>query len=338
MSVVSKVPFTLLSVFLLAAATVSAQSTSTLQASISGSDMASASSVSHSWYRITPAATPAAKSLPKSALSNKKISSVPGLPRPGFYPADLVNHGGAVLTSAEQNPVYFNCPAGPTSCWGNPTTFLNHLNNSAFIHLTDQYVGTTANSRYPVGPSVKINQTLQTNVLYLNDILTIVHAAASKLSIANGGYGNILHVFLPHGIDTCFDLTTICYSPDNPSSFRFCAYHGSVLFNDIGHILFTVEPYQNVPGCQVASPSPNGLLVDSTASVLSHELIETITDPDFNAWWSDKSLIEQFEEIGDICEPVGNGAGQFLDPTFIVGGKNYKIQLEYSNKFHGCTH
>src|SRR5258707_5060791 len=96
--------------------------------------------------------------------------------------------------------------------------------------------------------------------------------------------------------------------------------------------------YQNVTGCQVASPSPNGSLVDSTASVLSHETFETITDPDLDAWWSDVSLIEQGAEIGDICEPVGNGAGQFLDPTFIVGGKNYKIPLEYSNKFHGCTH
>lgn len=338
MSAVTKAPFTFLSVFLFAAGTLSAQSNSSLQTSISGSDMASASSASHAWYRITPASTPAGKKLSKSQLTNRNLSSVPTLPQPGFYPADLVNHGGPVLTSAEQNPIYFDCPAGPTSCWGNPTSFLTRLNNSAFIHLTDQYVGTTANYRYPVGPSVKINQTLQTNVLYLNDILTILHAAATKLSIASGGYGNILHIFLPQGIDTCFDLTTICYSPDNPPSFRFCAYHGSVVFNDIGHILFSVEPYQNVPGCQVASPSPNGLLVDSTASTLSHELIETITDPDLDAWWSDKSLIEQGEEIADICEPIGNGAGQFLDPTFIVGGKNYKIQLEYSNKFHGCTH
>ena len=331
MSALSNAPLTFLSVLLFATGTLSAQSSSSLQTSISGSDMASASSASHAWYRITPASTPAGKKLSKSQLTNKNLASVPTLPQPGFYPADLVNHGGPVLTSAHQNPVYFDCPAGPTACWGNPTSFLTRLNNSAFIHLT------TANYRYPVGSSVKINQTLQTNVLYLNDILTIVHAAATKLSVSNS-YDNILHVFLPQGIDTCFDLTTICYSPDNQSSFRFCAYHASVFFNDIGHILFTVQPYQNVPGCQVASPSPNGLLVDSTASTLSHELIETITDPDLDAWWSDKSLIEQGEEIADICEPIGNGAGQFLDPTFIVGGKNYKIQLEYSNKFHGCTH
>jgi hypothetical protein len=112
----------------------------------------------------------------------------------------------------------------------------------------------------------------------------------------------------------------------------------AAFFNDIGHILYTVEPYQNVMGCQVASPSPNGAVVDSTASVLSHEVFETITDPDFDGWWSDHSLTEWGAEIGDICAPVTNFYGQFLDSTFIVGGKNYKLQLEYSNKFHGCTH
>jgi hypothetical protein len=78
--------------------------------------------------------------------------------------------------------------------------------------------------------------------------------------------------------------------------------------------------------------------VDSTASVLSHETFETITDPDGGAWWSDVSLIERGAEIGDICEPVGNSMGQFLNPTFIVNGRKYKIQLEYSNKYHACTH
>ena len=144
---------------------------------------------------------------------------------------------------------------------------------------------TTATLRYPVGGTVSINRTLQTNVLDQNDILSIVHAAAVKLSIQSG-YSNIVHVFLPRGIDTCFDLTSICYSPDNAPSFFFCAYHGAVVFNDIGHILFSVEPYQNVPGCQVATPTPNGDLVDSTASVLSHEFFETITDPDLDAWSS----------------------------------------------------
>ena len=84
-------------------------------------------------------------------------------------------------------------------------------------------------------------------------------------------------------------------------------------YSDIGHVLLTVEPFQNVDGCSVATPSPNGALVDSTANVLSHETFETLTDPDppatfddlFNrnfGWLALNSLVEFGEEIGDICE------------------------------------
>jgi len=321
----------------LSAAALRAQSSAPAQTMISGSDQAAATSTTKFVYRILPAATPAAKKIPPSSLTNVKIASNAAVPQPSFFPADLSYHGGPVVRTAENNPVYFDCPAGPTACWGDPAAFLKDLNHSVFIHLADQYIASTATLRYPVGGSVSINQTLQTNVLGQNDILAIVHAAAVKLSIQSG-YSNIVHVFLPKGIDTCFDVTSICYSPDNPSSFFFCAYHGAVVFSDIGHILFTVEPYQNVPGCQVATPTPNGVLVDSTASVLSHETFETITDPDLNAWFSEASLIELGAEIGDICEPEGNGKAQFLDPVFLINGNNYKIQLEYSNKFHACTH
>jgi hypothetical protein len=40
----------------------------------------------------------------------------------------------------------------------------------------------------------------------------------------------------------------------------------------------------------VQQPSPNGALIDSTADVLSHELFETITDPNLSAWYNRKSL------------------------------------------------
>ena len=45
-------------------------------------------------------------------------------------------------------------------------------------------------------------------------------------------------------------------------------------------MIYSVEPYQNVRGCHVGAPSPNGLVIDSTMSVLSHEFSESITDPD----------------------------------------------------------
>ncbi len=149
--------------------------------------------------------------------------------------------------------------------------------------MVDQYVASTANGRYSTGASVFASYSFFAgdNVISQNALLAIVHAAVVKLGAStHNGYGHIYHIFLPKGVDTCFDFANVCYSPDVPSSFVFCAYHGSVTFSDIGHVILSVEPYQNVPGCQGAPPDPNGILADSTNAILSHELIESITDPD----------------------------------------------------------
>jgi hypothetical protein len=256
--------------------------------------------------------------------------SIPEVPAPGFYPADLSNLGGAVVVTAETHNLYVDCAA---SCWGTPTTFQNNLYKSSFIHVSDQYIGSTANNRYSVGTGGVISYSILAT-LSDNDMLQIVHAAASVLGT---GYHHIYNIFLPQGVDECFAGTTECYSPDNPATFVFCAYHASVTFSDIGHVLFTVEPYQNVPGCGMLQPSPNGALVDSTSSVLGHETFETITDPDGTAWIAVTSLGVFGEEIGDLCPGVSLTQPYFEDPVSVINGKKYEVQPMYSNKYHACS-
>jgi hypothetical protein len=244
-----------------------------------------------------------------------------------YYPADLSYQGGPVLQSTESHSVYVNCTA---SCFGNPNQFLKNLENSNFIHVTDEFVGTHASHRYTVGGSGSVTYPVS-GPLGPADFLAIIHASAG---VFGTGYGNVHHIFFASGIDVCADAAlTICYSPDNLATWFFCAFHGSVDFKDIGHVLFTIEPYQNVPGCQEGTvPSPNGLLVDSTASTLSHELIETITDPDGTGWWNTVSGPLGGAEIADEC-------ARFFadDPNTSINGKLYEIQSEYSNLEHGCV-
>jgi len=68
---------------------------------------------------------------------------------------DLTYHGGPLITSAQSYFLYLNCTPAST-CWGDPSGFLTDLFASNFIHVTDQYVGTTANARYTVGSSVNL--------------------------------------------------------------------------------------------------------------------------------------------------------------------------------------
>jgi hypothetical protein len=260
------------------------------------------------------------------------ITAVPTPPQPAFYPQDMfkVASTGATILSAKSHPVFVDCASGGGTCWGNPSTFLTNLGNSNFVHLLDQYTGSTANGRYTLGAAVTVTQSIFAGTsgvptLSENDILTIVHAAAKT----NGaGLGHIYHVFLPNGVDTCMDEGP-CYSPDNFGTFAFCAYHFRVHFSDIGNVYYTVEPFQNVLGCQVpASPAPpNGQLADSTNNILSHELFETVTDPDIFTGF--RATNTTFGEIGDVCQGVV--------AVFGLNAHNYEIQLEYSDTYHACA-
>jgi hypothetical protein len=255
------------------------------------------------------------------------------------YPGDLTYQGGAVVDFTEFHAIYMlpngSCPIA--TCWGDPEGFLRDLGHSDFIHLADQYVGLFGGNRYNVGFHATVSYVPPSVPLTDNDILAVVHAVASLSG--DTGYGHLYHVFLPPGQDECFtSADTECYSPDNPASFFYCGYHSSVDFSDIGHVLYSVEPYQNVGGCSVYPGSPNGMLVDSTDNVLNHETFETITDPDGTAWINTSAVVLYGAEDGDECEfetIIGQNA-YFNPPIFKIGGHRYAVQSIYSNDVHGC--
>jgi hypothetical protein len=313
--------------------------------SVNGSDGQAVSQATSLKHHAKPTSTPSIRN--RSELSNMHAGTAAkqvNLNSPTLYPADLSYQGGPTVKVTESHPVYlFSTSAKCTtiSCWGDPATFLKDLGLSEFIHIVDQYTGSSANNRYTLGQALHTNigPSSKTKPLTDANMAAIAHSAA--LQTGQNGYGHIYHIFLPPGQDICFTATDgVCYSPDNPATFAFCAYHSSADFKDIGHVLYSVEPYQNVPGCQVPPGTPNGQVSDSTADVLSHELIEAITDPDGDAWWNNTGNLDlNGAEIGDECQyfkAIGNNAFSAA-PTIQIGPKKYAIQREYNNNRHACT-
>ena len=121
------------------------------------------------------------------------------------------------------------------------------------------------------------------------------------------GYGVVYHIFLPQNIDTCFDLVASCYSPDYQPSFKFCAYHSSVTFSDIGHMVYIVQPYADVPGCSVTGG------------------INAANGEDPYSGWVNPSL----NEIGDVCTS--------LKKDQVLSANTYTVQYLYSNLDHACV-
>lgn len=286
-------------------------------------------------FSVTPEARAAVTTAVMRASHKLPIVSARGLPAPGFSasqapppvnsPFDLTYFGGAVVNTATSYNVYVNCDAGPAACWGTgsltPATFLRDLNHDGFIRMVNEFIGTDAKNHFPVAELSTTAEPSLPNTATIDDVLGVVFSAASFTGAV--GYTAIYHVFLPQGTDMCIDEFT-CYSPDNFDTFVFCAFHGSVDFGPDAHVLFSVEPYQATPGCQIPGQTPHGV-IDATASTLSHELMETITDPDGDAWFNGLFGFEG----SDICSALGSNE--------FIGNHQYFLQKEYSNTAHGCT-
>ena len=242
-------------------------------------------------------------------------------------PFDLTHFGGPVLTGATNYTVYVNCvsPEAPATCWGNgtqgPADFLRDLNLSNYIRIVNEYIGADALGAFPAqGMRTKV-RFATANMATLQEIFHIVSDAVTTTGAS--GYGAIYHVFLPQGTSMCIAPGN-CYSPNDPDSWTFCAFHGSMNLEGGLHVLFTVEPYQNVDGCRFPGQTPNGQM-DATASTLAHELFETITDPDLDGW--SNALFGY--EISDMCSAFGANK--------LLNSRPYFLQAEYSNRLHLCT-
>jgi hypothetical protein len=320
-----------------------------LKISVTDADRSSAASAirvyKHPFYARTPAGT-AARSLAAASRQPTAASATGAALRidgDDFTqnPGDVNYGGGPTVQYAVSLPVYLN-PGGEcaiATCWGDPEYFLYKMGKGNFIHILDQYVGLKSGDRYTLGPRTVIPDALPPNPVSESDLLAILHAVVA--STGAGGYGNIYHLFLPPGVDTCFDPphSGECYSPDNPNTFAFCAYHDSVTFSDLGqHVLFTVQPWQGpTSGCEDSPDgAPNSQLIDSTDDTLSHELNETISDPDGNAWLNTVDLSLDGNEIEDECLFIGPD-NYFVEPTFRIDGHTFRVQSGYSNKKHACA-
>lgn len=73
--------------------------------------------------------------------------------------------------------------------------------------------------------------------------------------------------------------------------------------------------------------------------MLSHEVFETITDPDGTAWWNSLNNGIFGQKIGDECSFLLFAAKNvYFDPSNVtLNGKSYIAQPEYNHAQHACT-
>jgi hypothetical protein len=161
-------------------------------------------------------------------------------------------------------------------------------------------------------------------------------------------YSHVYVMFLPKGVESCFyagsTLTSsnACTINHQPSA-AYCAYHSMMGPNwPVFGTIYANMPYPiyasstgytcgSDAGNQLGGlQSPNNNLdADTEASPTSHEINESITDPNvFNGWYD----IAGYED-GDECAYVwGSVAGPFgAEYNQTINGHHYLTQEEFSN-------
>ncbi len=152
-------------------------------------------------------------------------------------------------------------------------------------------------------------------------------------------------VLTPQHVGSCFDSSsTEC------SYTRYCGYHD---FTGSGQtqIVYADMPWAyEVPGCDVneafGAGYPNSNYIDPVVSVFSHELSETMTDPNLNAWFQDGGTDGGYE-IGDKCAYIYGSSGYGSTGGLSNNGSGYwnvglasnvyLMQLEFDNRSANCA-
>ena len=262
---------------------------------------------------------------------------------------NLTNHGGLIMNNQVRIFYIYWLPPGvvldtsQADGIGNFTSlmrrFANDLSGSSYANIVTQYPGSCGPSQcvltngpgafgfggawtdtqaYPSGRGT------QANPLQDSDIQNEVSRA-----IASNGWtadNNSIFIVTTGVVSSTGALVETCQG--STCTFNtFCAYHGyfSSNGNNIRYAYLSDANF-NTSGCDEGiNTGVNGQVAsDRQIALMSHELIEAITDPEANAWYDSGGA-----EIGDKCNQ--------LAATVTMNGNSYNVQQEWSNAAGACV-
>jgi hypothetical protein len=270
----------------------------------------------------------AAQRVVSSSVRGHTPSGVPGRAKPGSARTStngISYHGGPVMTTGvNAYIIWYGNWSGNTATTILPK-LVTGLSGSAYYRINTTY----HNGANQIVPNLVTlaNQTTDaysqgsTN-LSDNQINAIVTSAITSGRLPKDSKG-------VYFVLTSADVTKSGFLT------QYCGWHTSATIAgaDIKYA-FVGNPGAN-PACSVqTSVSPNGNVgADAMASIMSHELEESATDPDLNAWYDQRGY-----ENADKCAwtfgstfAVTNGS----KANMTLGGLNFLIQRNWVNAAGG---
>ena len=240
-------------------------------------------------------------------------------------------HGGPIMVNSHNvYLIWYGNWIGNTALTILPA-FINGLSGSQYFSI---------NTTYPNGSlqnmSSGITAVSQTTDNYSHG--TSLSDSAVQSIVVNA----ILTGMLPRDTNGIyFVLTSADVAETSGFCTKYCGWHTHVnnflAGGDIKYA-FVGNAARCPSACAAQTTSPNGNFgADAMASVIAHEIDETVTDPDLNAWYH----VGLTGENGDLCAwnfgttfTTSNGS----QANLTLGGNNYLIQQNWLNDGPGsCT-
>jgi len=173
-----------------------------------------------------------------------------------------------------------------------------------------------------------------------------LQAELEKVATANHIPHDLSHeLFLltPPGVAACFTSASPdyggCSANELPSRLgQFCAYHDATGLTPM--VFYAFDPYvTGNPGCDDGN-HPNGPSDGAIEGGLSHEHLESVSDPIPNDAWTNGAGSNHGLEMADQCDTkYGTPLGIALDGAQynqVINGHDYWYQEEWSNQGHTC--
>ena len=215
-------------------------------------------------------------------------------------------------------------------------TFYQGVLNSSYVDWLSEYTTSTQTigrgsfaAQYTITPSTSASTVDDTTIQSeLSAQILGGHLPAPHQDAA-GNNNTYYAIFFPHGKQITVGTSSSCVSGG------FVAYHGTIAHVGVGgpEIYYGVHPdMQAGSGCQ-GQGQTNSVFGDVTA-VASHELVETMTDPEVGIAPSVGPPLAWYDltngEIGDICNAMpGSTTGS--------DGLTYFVQTQWSNAQNTCA-
>lgn len=209
--------------------------------------------------------------------------------------------------------------------------FITGLNGSLYFNTDTTYGDTTDNIANTVTMANQVFDNYSQGTALAGNAVGVAKVVSAALN--SGG--------VPVDVNGIYFVLTSPDVTEGQFCTKYCGYHThgtftqgtthtDIKFAFVGNPA-TQCPSTSNPNCSFQSLTPNGNEgADAMADVMAHELNETVTDPDLNAWFHTNGA----GEVGDLCNfkfgptfPALNGA----QANVVLRGSQFLIQQNWLN-------